>query len=164
MGNVAEKVLPAERGTYALILRNSEPGVIRIGALGSISARPGYYIYVGSAFGPGGLSARVSRHLNGSQKRHWHIDYLRQQMHPEAVWFESHAIIQEHHWAATFAQADQISIPVPRFGASDCRCTSHLFYSTAMPLLSAFCNLLQSKGTASNPDIRIREIRGLRGQ
>ncbi len=38
---------------------------------------PGIYVYVGSACGPGGLRARLSRHLCGRRRRlHWHIDRL----------------------------------------------------------------------------------------
>ena len=50
-------------GTYALILRASTAQTIQIGRLGDLVMQPGYYIYVGSAFGPGGLAARVGRHL-----------------------------------------------------------------------------------------------------
>ena len=34
----------------------------------------GFYIYVGSAFGAGGLSSRIHRHLRRNKKLHWHID------------------------------------------------------------------------------------------
>jgi len=38
---------------------------------------PGLYVYVGSACGPGGLRARLARHLCGRRRRlHWHIDKL----------------------------------------------------------------------------------------
>ena len=37
----------------------------------------GTYLYVGSAKGPGGLRARIKRHLRRHGKRlFWHIDYL----------------------------------------------------------------------------------------
>lgn len=37
---------------------------------------PGTYLYVGSARGPGGLAARVLRHLAARKTRHWDIDFL----------------------------------------------------------------------------------------
>ena len=36
-------------GTYALLLRCRRPARLRIGRLGVIRARPGFYVYVGSA-------------------------------------------------------------------------------------------------------------------
>ena len=38
---------------------------------------PGLYAYVGSAWGPGGLVARVGRHMRGRFKKpKWHVDWL----------------------------------------------------------------------------------------
>jgi len=38
---------------------------------------PGLYLYVGSAWGPGGLLARTKRHLLKSFERpRWHVDHL----------------------------------------------------------------------------------------
>jgi Uri superfamily endonuclease len=67
----------AQQGTYALLLRARVEQAIEVGALGTLSVRPGTYVYVGSAFGPGGLSARVRRHADGTGTLHWHVDYLR---------------------------------------------------------------------------------------
>ena len=64
-------------GTYALILRSSSQQTITVGKLGKIKMRKGYYIYVGSAFGPGGVRARVKRHCHIRKPPHWHIDYIR---------------------------------------------------------------------------------------
>lgn len=66
---------PREKGIYALVLR------IRNEVLISLKSRcwsiePGTYVYVGSAGGPGGLRARILRHISRPSKRHWHIDYL----------------------------------------------------------------------------------------
>jgi len=41
-------------GTYALILRSEKRSRIQAGRWREIDVEPGYYIYVGSAFGPGG--------------------------------------------------------------------------------------------------------------
>jgi Uri superfamily endonuclease len=49
-------------GTYALVLSSSSDRRIRIGKFGLLHIRPGFYIYVGSAFGPGGLGARIAHH------------------------------------------------------------------------------------------------------
>jgi len=49
-------------GTYLLLLRLEEDREIEIGRLGSLFFPRGYYLYVGSAMGPGGLVARLARH------------------------------------------------------------------------------------------------------
>lgn len=50
-------------GTYALLLRLREQTPICVGAQGEIVFPQGYYVYVGSAFGPGGVRRRVAHHL-----------------------------------------------------------------------------------------------------
>jgi len=127
--------LPKAPGTYALILRCDAPDRRQVGALGSIEIRPGYYIYVGSALGPGGIRARVSRHLRKAGKLHWHIDYLRPNMPVVEIWFAEAALNLEHAWAEGLRQWDLTGIPAAGFGASDCRCESHLFYCDARPML-----------------------------
>jgi len=64
-------------GTYALILTSHQTGPVRIGRLGTMQVRPGIYLYVGSAFGPGGLEAHLRHHVQPAARPHWHIDYLR---------------------------------------------------------------------------------------
>jgi Uri superfamily endonuclease len=64
-------------GTYALILRSHSKATTQVGRWGRINLETGYYIYIGSAFGPGGVRARVSRHFRKEKRKHWHIDYLR---------------------------------------------------------------------------------------
>lgn len=50
-------------GTYVLVIRLREPQEISVGRLGVFPFHHGYYVYIGSAFGPGGLKARIRRHL-----------------------------------------------------------------------------------------------------
>ena len=47
-------------GTYILLLHAALERDVTIGAAGILSLRQGYYAYVGSAFGPGGLYARLA--------------------------------------------------------------------------------------------------------
>jgi Uri superfamily endonuclease len=101
--------------------------------------QPGAYIYVGSAFGPGGLRARVSRHLRRNKKIHWHIDYLRQELPVLAVWYAEGDTTLEHTWAKAIGACNLASMPVPGFGASDCRCASHLFYCGCENALENLC-------------------------
>ena len=62
-----EIVVSPAPGTYVLVLRCSSNRTIRVGCLGSIRLRPGYYLYVGSGFGPGGLRARIDHHRTQSR-------------------------------------------------------------------------------------------------
>ena len=63
------------KGAYIIIMRSSG-GSLRVGALGTFEVPGGTLAYVGSAKGPGGLLARVSRHLRKGKPLRWHIDYL----------------------------------------------------------------------------------------
>lgn len=57
----------AEPGTYALLLKLDKQERITVGKLGTFDLPAGYYLYVGSALGPGGLRARLTRHRRGSE-------------------------------------------------------------------------------------------------
>ena len=64
--------LSNQSGTYALLLKLPKQGQLQVGALGTFAFQAGWYVYVGSAFGPGGLAARVGRHLRGlGTPCHW---------------------------------------------------------------------------------------------
>ena len=119
----------ADPGTYVLIVAVEQSTTIRVGALGDRSFATGHYAYVGSAFGPGGLS-RVDRHrelaAGDSETRHWHIDYLLGSAASQLATVEQFPNRDiECALAAAFADAD--CEPVAAFGASDCDCVSHLW-------------------------------------
>lgn len=119
-------------GTYALILRACSAAQIGVGRWGTLDVRPGYYIYVGSAFGPGGVSARIQRHCRQNKKLKWHIDYLREVTTPVQVWCGYNGRELEHLWAEILSCQCGV-MPVPGLGCSDCRCESHLFFTSAVP-------------------------------
>ena len=129
--------MKSKPGTYALVLRSDASTCTRIGRWGYLNVRPGYYIYVGSALGPGGVLARVSRHCREHKIKHWHIDYLREYAIIESVWYSHSPIRLEHSWAEAVAKLNETE-PVKGFGCSDCRCNSHLFFSASEPELSRF--------------------------
>ncbi len=120
----------SDQGTYLLIMEISAPVSLVIGKLGKIDFTPGWYGYVGSAFGAGGLQGRLAHHLRTEKKLHWHIDYLRQAATIQEIWYVASSTVYEHQWAQLLATTPQIRVPVQRFGASDCHCSAHLFYST----------------------------------
>lgn len=125
-------MLKTEPGTYALIFRSESTESIQVGRQGQSTLQPGYYIYVGSAFGPGGVQARVSRHLRTDKRKHWHIDFLRDYVSPVEVWISYKAEHLEHEWAGFLFEMPG-SIPVQGFGSSDCKCYSHLFFTLVAP-------------------------------
>lgn len=119
-------------GIYILLLKGAG-GSIRVGSRGVLSFNPGYFCYVGSALGSGGLS-RVIRHVRLAEKKdrkpRWHIDYL----------LTSHAFSLIRVYCAQTSDRLECSLagalhlpPIRGVGCSDCTCTSHLFFSPDDP-------------------------------
>jgi Uri superfamily endonuclease len=121
--------IPRSPGTYLLVLHLDTDRAIRVGRLGEFHFRAGYYVYVGSARGPGGLRARLERHARGGARRHWHVDYLRRWARPVEVWYAPGSEPWECLWQAALGAQTSLCQPIPGFGASDCRCPAHLFFS-----------------------------------
>ena len=118
--------LGAEKGTYVLVMRLPGRSSLAIGGLGICEFNAGYYLYVGSALGPGGLRARLLRHARRDKRRHWHIDYLLDAAELLEIWISVSDERRECHLAHASAALPGGSVPVSRFGASDCRCQAHL--------------------------------------
>jgi Uri superfamily endonuclease len=118
--------LPASPGTYALVMSIETAVEIEIGALGRRALAAGTYVYCGSALGPGGLHARVGRHLRTEKARRWHVDYLLAAATVVGVWVCESSERLECVLAAALAARDGSTRPIPGFGASDCGCPGHL--------------------------------------
>ena len=123
------------KGTYVLIIENSKDVEIEIGKMGSVAFKQGFYAYVGSALS--GLERRIERHLRdpGDHKKlHWHIDYflaspmvkIREVVFAESV---------ERKECEVAANMSMDLAAITNFGCSDCRCKSHLFFSTSLTQL-----------------------------
>ena len=125
-------------GTYALILASTLSRCLRIGRLGDLALRPGWYVYVGSAFGPGGVGARLAHHRNRAARPHWHIDHLRLHTQLERVWFTHDSIRREHQWAQVMRRLPGAEMPLSGFGSSDCACASHLIRFARRPSFRSF--------------------------
>ena len=131
------KIMESKSGTYALILRSQKSTSTQIGRWGRLHIKPGYYIYVGSAFGPGGVRARILRHCRKDKSKHWHIDYLRERVDPIFVWYSHEPRNLEHRWAELLSEMRETS-SVKGFGCTDCRCYTHLFALDTRPTLARF--------------------------
>lgn len=138
-------------GTYALLLRAEEPRTIEVGALGAMAVQRGAYVYVGSAFGPGGLRARVERHVRGDGARHWHVDYLRAAAVPHAVWYTHDAERRECTWASILRARPSGTVPLAGFGASDCDCPAHLVRFNTSPRVDAVRHHLRAACPGHDP-------------
>jgi len=120
-------------GTYILVIRLDQDRLIRVGKLGVLPFQAGYYLYVGSALN--GLRGRLARHLRATKRLHWHIDYLLQYAQVVEVWYYLGPERYECAWARALAQMPDVRPFEGAFGASDCFCRTHLFYSTERPML-----------------------------
>jgi len=134
-------MMQSDPGTYALILQCLSNATVQIGRWGTLDIEPGYYVYVGSAFGPGGVRARVSRHFRTAKAKRWHIDYLREFVAPVGAWYSHDARRLEHEWAQVFHDMRGVS-SIHGFGCSDCKCYSHLFRSARVPGFKRFSGLV----------------------
>ena len=123
--------LPEAKGTYVLIAFVPRMKRLEVGRLGAYDIIPGFYAYVGSAFGPGGLRARIQHHLESVAEPHWHIDYLLGHAEPVEVWYALAGRKLEQDLAEVLERSSRWRMPIPRFGASDYHRsrTSHLFFA-----------------------------------
>lgn len=115
--------LPSVPGAY--LLEIALPGDLRVEIRNDPWTLPaGRYLYCGSAYGPGGIAARVGRHRRRGKQVRWHIDRLTAvapivaaRAYPGGT---ECALAAD--WLALGAE-----VIVPGFGSSDCRgCPTHL--------------------------------------
>ena len=144
---------PRQAGTYVLVMRVPAPLQVRIGRLGASVLPAGWYVYVGSALGPGGLRGRLARHFRADKKLRWHIDYVLSsaaaatQAQPIAqVWYVCSAVRNECVWARELGALPGARVAMRGFGASDCHCPSHLLAFEAFPPFQLFAQRLSELG------------------
>ena len=137
-----------EAGTYVVALWLGTDQTISVGRLGEIEFPPGWYLYVGSALGPGGLRARLTRHrrrLKTGKRAHWHVDYLREHAAWGGAWGCYSQQRLECVWANALRRLPEVEIVAPGFGASDCRCPAHLVRVPVLPSDDWFACTLGAK-------------------
>ena len=114
-----------EKGLYIAVFHLPEAMQIHVGKLGQVHFQEGMYYYVGS--GQRNLSARLERHGRKDKPLRWHIDYLSVRM--DMLGAITIAGSRERECELAKELAGVYELAVPGFGASDCRCRGHLFYS-----------------------------------
>jgi Uri superfamily endonuclease len=119
-----DNLLP-DKGAYLLIIDLTKTFDLEITTLPATLMQTGFYIYSGSARGPGGIKARLKRHFARDKRRHWHIDHLT--LASTKIGALAIADGDECNLVGQLRKSRHFSTPVSGFGASDCRtCQSHL--------------------------------------
>ena len=123
--------MPANSGAYRLFIRLPEAATLEVGRFGPQRFEAGIYVYLGSA--KRGLSQRVARHrrlaVEKAGRRHWHVDALLLHPHSRLVRIDTREGGDECKMARGIQRRRESSVPLPGFGATDCRhgCPTHLF-------------------------------------
>lgn len=114
--------IPAVPGAYALLVVLAEGVEVRLPGRAPAVLPAGRFLYCGSARGPGGLRARVGRHMRRDKRVRWHIDRLTLAGQVAGAW-----VFPDGDECALVAGLSRLPVPLPGFGSSDCRrCASHL--------------------------------------
>lgn len=114
--------VPAVAGAYVLAIRIDRPVTVRTARHPRATLAADIYLYCGSARGPGGLKARLGRHMKRTKSLRWHVDQLTTQGTIVGAWIAPGG--DECRLVERFAD---LEAPIPGFGSSDCkRCRSHL--------------------------------------
>ncbi|MGB0682724.1 MAG: GIY-YIG nuclease family protein [Magnetovibrionaceae bacterium] len=122
---------PDRSGAYFLLIPLFYTYSFTTGRFTGQELLPGLYGYCGSAYGPGGIRARVGRHCRADKTARWHIDHLTRKTGVAAVATfpdgrECDLVASLEHQGAT--------PPIKRFGSSDCAvCASHFLKLCADP-------------------------------
>jgi len=132
--------LAAQPVTYQLLIELPGAVTVTVGRLGKFEFPAGRYLYTGSA--RRNLEARIARHLRSEKTLRWHIDYLL-----AAPGVRVLEVRRSRRDECVLNRATAGGMPVPGFGASDCRagCGSHLKL-----VLSALTDEAASVGTPSS--------------
>jgi Uri superfamily endonuclease len=117
--------LPDAPGAYVLAVDLRRPLRLSLKGRQPVDLEPGRYLYAGSARGPGGIRARVGRHVKTAKSVRWHIDRLTNAAGVAQVLAQPGG--DECALLADILALPGAAVPVPGFGASDCaRCPAHL--------------------------------------
>ena len=145
-----------DSGVYVMVMHLDHDLDLEIGSKGMMHFNAGYYMYVGSA--KANLTKRIERHKRKRKKMHWHLDYFRGHcemiaavpIRTSGLPLESWSLTHEPYpsmpsmpdpdieVSVECALADAVGAiaewEVPKFGSSDCYCTSHLFGMKENPI------------------------------
>jgi Uri superfamily endonuclease len=113
---------PSSRGAYVLLIELPVPVEVALPGKPKTTLGAGRYLYCGSAKGPGGIRARLARHMRIEKSIRWHVDRLTKIGTVIGAW--SFPGGDECDLVRTLSH---LSFPIRGFGSTDCRkCQSHL--------------------------------------
>jgi Uri superfamily endonuclease len=145
------------KGSYILILQLPAPLVaLQVGRLGRFDFAAGFYLYIGSAMGSGGLEARLAHHQRRHKPHpHWHVDYLRAHARLREAWAVGAVERLECRWCRALAASPAVSIPVRGFGSRDTGCPAHLFYSARAPRTALLTGVILDEAAPGAAELQI---------
>jgi Uri superfamily endonuclease len=68
-----------------------------------------------------------------------------------AIWYTPGQTVYEHTWAKTLLSLADNRVIASGFGASDCRCSTHLIHTAGTPPLAAFQQTTDASLTICDP-------------
>lgn len=117
-----DRAISAIAGAYVLLVELDRQTPVHLPGRADIALPAGRYLYCGSARGPGGLKARIGRHMRRDKTIRWHIDQLTSAGRVLGAW-----LFPDGCECALSACLSAFPVPIPGFGSSDCpTCRSHL--------------------------------------
>lgn len=138
---------PSAPGAYVLAVELASSVTVVLPGKSAASLGSGGYLYCGSARGPGGLRARLRRHMRRGKAVKWHIDRLTEVGVVLGAW-----VLPGGDECELAAILSGLPTPIVGFGSTDCaRCRSHLFrrHDVATPVIAL--ENLASKNTDVRP-------------
>jgi len=141
---------PSLPGFYAMAIELNDEVAVRLSGRSPIALPAGRYLYCGSAKGPGGLKARLSRHMRRGKSVRWHVDQLTEQGLVVGSWISPGGDECE-----LVQMCSHLPMPIAGFGSSDCAtCGSHLLFwpnGIALPWRGAGIAARQAGGWRRSP-------------
>jgi Uri superfamily endonuclease len=130
---------PPLPGAFVLLVEMAERLTVRLPGRPAASLAPGRYLYCGSAYGPGGLRARLKRHARRGKAIRWHVDRITEAGAILGAW-----VVPGGKECELTADLSDLPVPIAGFGSTDCaRCRSHLL---SWPEGAAPASLLCGRG------------------
>ena len=115
---------PSLPGAYAMAIELTDKVAVTLRGRSPIALPAGRYLYCGSAKGPGGLKARLSRHMRRGKSLRWHVDQLTERGLVVGSW-----IFPGGEECELVRMCSHLAAPIAGFGSSDCAtCCSHLLH------------------------------------
>ncbi len=113
---------PSLPGAYVLVVELIAAVTVALPGKPMATLSRGRYLYCGSARGPGGLRARLRRHMRRGKPVKWHIDRLTEAGTAIGAW-----AFPGGSECDLVARLSSLPMPISGFGSTDCAvCRSHL--------------------------------------